>query len=105
MSISAMARMHRVAPAALFALLALAAPAHAQFDSGQIGGFVRDSQGAAIPGATVRIVNEETRKERTYTTDTSGYYVAPLLPPGKYQVSAELTGFRKFSKTGVTVDA
>ena len=64
---------------AALALLALAVPAHAQFDSGQISGFVRDSQGAPVPGATVTIVDEATRRARTYTSDASGYYVAPLL--------------------------
>src|SRR6266851_2254966 len=87
------------------ALLALAPPVHAQFDTGQINGFVRDSQGAPIPGATVRVINEGTKLEKTYTTDTSGYYIAPTLPPGKYQVAVELTGFRKYAKTGITVDA
>src|SRR6185436_15868465 len=105
MSTSVQPKLRWLACLVAMALLALAAPAHAQFDSGQISGFVRDSQGAAVPGATVRIVDEGTGRERTYTTDTSGYYVAPLLPPGKYQVAVELTGFRKFAKTGVTVDA
>ncbi|HEY8148829.1 MAG TPA: carboxypeptidase regulatory-like domain-containing protein [Vicinamibacteria bacterium] len=87
------------------ALIALAVPAYAQFDSGQISGFVRDSQGAAVPGATVTVTDESTKRARTYTTDTSGYFTAPALPPGKYQVMVELTGFRKFVKTGVTLDA
>jgi hypothetical protein len=87
------------------ALAALAVPAQAQFDSGQINGFVRDSQGAAVPGATVRIINEGTKLEKTYTTDTSGYFIAPTLQPGKYQVLVELTGFRKFSRAGITVDS
>jgi hypothetical protein len=87
------------------ALVALAVPAQAQFDSGQINGFVRDSQGAPIPGATVRVINEGTKLEKTSTTDTSGYYIAPTLQPGKYQVAVELTGFRKYAKTGITVDS
>jgi hypothetical protein len=87
------------------ALIALAPSAYAQFDTGEISGVVKDSQGAAIPGATVRVINENTRLERTYTTDHSGYYVAPLLPPGKYQLAAELSGFRKFVKTGITLDS
>src|SRR4029077_13532232 len=64
-----------------------------------------DSLGAAVPGATVRIINEGTTLEKTYTTDTSGYFIAPTLQPGSYQVLVELTGFRKFSKTGITVDS
>src|SRR5687767_8786864 len=86
-------------------LLAFAVPAQAQFDSGQINGFVRDPQGAVVPGATVRVVHEATQQVRTYVTDTSGYYVAPLLPSGLYEVSVELTGFKKFVKTQIKVDA
>ncbi|HYU41843.1 MAG TPA: carboxypeptidase regulatory-like domain-containing protein [Vicinamibacteria bacterium] len=103
MSTSAWARLRWLAFA--LALIALAVPAHAQFESGQISGFVRDSQGAAVPGATVTITDESTKRARTYTTDTSGYYTAPALPPGKYAVAVELTGFRKYVKTGVTLDA
>jgi hypothetical protein len=87
------------------AVTALASSAYAQFDSGQISGFVRDSQGGAIPGAAVRVVNEGTGLERSYTTDASGYFTAPALPPGKYQLFVELAGFRKFVKTGITLDA
>ncbi|MET0553235.1 MAG: carboxypeptidase regulatory-like domain-containing protein, partial [Vicinamibacteria bacterium] len=103
MSVSARARLRRLATA--LALTALASSAYAQFDTGQISGVVKDSQGASVPGATVRVVNENTRLERTYTSDHSGYYVAPLLPPGRYQVVAELSGFRKFVKNGVTLDS
>src|SRR5258706_8220927 len=103
MSTSVQPRMRWLASLVALALVALAVPAQAQFDSGQINGFVRDSQGAPIPGATVRVINEGTKLEKTYTTDTSGYYIAPTLQPGKYQVAVELTGFRKYAKTGITV--
>src|SRR5262245_58319521 len=103
MSESLRARLRRLACALAFTLLA--SSAHAQFDSGQISGIVKDTQGAAVPGATVRVTNESTRLERSYTSDHSGYYVAPLLPPGRYQVVGELSGFRKFVKTGVTLDS
>jgi hypothetical protein len=86
-------------------LAVLAPPAHAQFDRGQIGGSVKDEQGGVVPGATVRVVNELTKIERTYSSDSTGYYVAPALAPGRYQVIVELTGFKKFVRTGVTVDA
>jgi hypothetical protein len=86
-------------------LIAAATPAHAQFDTGQISGFVKDSQGAVVPGATVRIVQGGTKLEKNYVTDNTGYFVAPLLPPGVYEVTVELTGFKKFVKTDVKLDA
>ena len=105
MSTSVQPKLRWLACLVAVALVALAVPAHAQFDSGQISGFVRDSQGAAVPGATVTVTDESTKRVRTYTTDASGYYTAPALPPGKYQVAVELSGFRKYVKTGITLDA
>jgi len=95
----------RVRSALTFVLVLLALPALAQFDRGQVGGFVRDEQGAVVPGAAVKVTNEQTRLERAYTTDHSGYYVAPALTPGIYEVAVELSGFKKFVQTGVKVDA
>jgi len=86
------------------ALFALATPSHAQFDRGQISGVVRDSQGNVVPGATVRIIHEGTKLERTYVTDGSGYYSAPALLPGLYEVAVELAGFRKSVRTSVKLD-
>jgi hypothetical protein len=86
-------------------LAVLVPSAQAQFDRGQVGGFVKDEQGGVIPGATVRVINEQTKTERTFTTDSTGYYVAPTLAPGSYQVVVELTGFKKFVRNAVTVDA
>ena len=95
----------RVRSALTFVLVLLALPALAQFDRGQVGGFVRDEQGAVVPGAAVKVTNEQTRLERAYTSDHGGYYVAPALTPGIYEVAVELSGFKKFVQTGVKVDA
>ena len=86
-------------------LMLLALPALAQFDRGQVSGFVRDEQGGVVPGATVKVTHQQTRLEHTYTTDNSGYYIAPALLPGVYEVAVELSGFKKFVKTSVKVDA
>src|SRR4029453_13872317 len=82
--------------------LALALPLHAQFDTGQISGFVRDPQGGVVPGATVKITSNSTNVARSYVTDGSGYYVAPALPPGIYKVEVQLVGFRTHIRTGIT---
>ena len=76
-------------------------PAHAQAVSGTILGFVKDSSGAVVPGATVTVVNTGTGFTRTVVTDANGEYTAPLIPTGTYTVSAELTGFKKVTKTNV----
>jgi hypothetical protein len=90
---------------AVLALAALALPVQAQFDSGQISGFVRDSQGKLVPGASVRIINEGTKIEKHTVSDPTGYYIVTTLPPGTYQVVVELAGFKKFVKTDVKLDA
>jgi hypothetical protein len=88
------------------ALVALfAVPAAAQFDRGQIVGFVKDETGGVVPGATVTVTNQETQLARTTVTDGSGYYALTALNPGAYNVDVELTGFSKWTQTGVRLDA
>src|SRR6266478_10029710 len=91
--------------ALLLAMAGMAPPVLAQFDTAQMSGIVRDVQGSVVPGATVRVLHKETKLERTYVTDSSGYYTAAALPPGPYQVTVELAGFRKSIRTGVKLDA
>src|SRR5882672_3625319 len=52
--------------------------AAAQSIFGRIAGTVTDSQGGAIAGVRITIVNEETKLERQTTTDPSGYYVPAI---------------------------
>src|ERR1700691_2314616 len=73
--------------------------ASAQNDVGSIVGFVSDSSGAVVPGAKVTIKNEGTGESRTVSTDSSGHYAVPNLPPTSYTMTAEATGFQKFEST------
>jgi len=93
--------------ALVVALLATAnvLPASAQFDSGQISGFVRDAQQGALPGATVTVANEATGNKRSTVTNSNGFYVLPDMPVGSYTVTVELSGFKKFARTGVRLTA
>ena len=88
----------RAALAALVCLF-IHGSTQAQFDTGQISGFVRDASGFIIPGADVTIRNEATGLERRTVTNDSGYYVAPNLPPGSYTVTVEVPGFRRFIRS------
>ena len=90
--------------AGLAIISCLAPPeASAQAVSGTILGTVRDSSGAVVPGATVTVHNTRTGFSRTLVTDTHGEYNAPSIPTGAYSVTAELTGFKKGSKTNILV--
>jgi hypothetical protein len=86
-------------------MAALTCPVFAQFDKGQVAGFVHDQKSAVIPAASVKITNTLTRIERTVTTDDSGYYIQLNLAPGDYEILVEAPGFKRFTQTGVKVDA
>ena len=75
-------------------LLHQASDAAAQAVYGSIGGVVKDSSGAAMPGATVTVTSVERKTVDTVVTNESGFYVKDRLLPGVYEVKAELTGFK-----------
>src|SRR5688572_17999174 len=58
-----------------------------------VGGVVRDSSGGAIPGATIRVINEATGAAQEAVTDAEGSYQLTGLAPGQYRVEAALDGF------------
>jgi hypothetical protein len=63
---------------------------------GSITGTVIDDTKGVLPGATVTARNAATGFSRTSVSDGGGAYVLPLLPPGRYELTAELQGFRTF---------
>jgi outer membrane receptor protein involved in Fe transport len=65
--------------------------------TGSIGGQVLDSQGLALPGATVSVAAAQ--GTQTFTTDSQGRFFAPFLTPGKYTVRVELQGFKPVERT------
>ena len=75
--------------------------ASAQAVSGTILGQVKDSSGAVVPGASVTLVNAGTGLTRTVVTDSNGEYTAPLLPTGTYNISTEMSGFKKVQLANV----
>ena len=82
--------------AALFVALLTMAPLAAQPaqpGTGVIAGVVRDSSGGAVPGATVRLVNEETSTSVEAVSDAQGAYRFDQLAPARYRVEAALDGF------------
>ena len=87
------------------ALLLIASRLFAQFDSGQIAGFVKDPSEAVVAQATVTVRNENTGEQRQTRTDESGYYVFPNLVVGTYTVTTEHAGFKKSVQTGITLSS
>ncbi len=88
------------------ALLLSAAFLNAQNNAGSISGVVQDAQGAVVPNAKVTLINEEQGAGSARTSNTGGegtFVFAPLLA-GKYTVSVEMTGFKKYIQSGITLD-
>ncbi len=71
-----------------------ALPAYAQYRA-SIQGVVTDPQGAAVSGATLTLKNLETNQQLTATADDNGIYNFNALPPSKYSLTVEKTGFKK----------
>jgi len=80
-------------------------PTAAQTISGSIAGTVVDSQGAAVAQATVTIRNIGQNTSTTTKTNSDGGFVVPDLPAGRYAVTVEKEGFKKFEKSEVILDA
>src|SRR5437870_9046346 len=68
-----------------------------------VSGRVEDSSGAALPGATVTVSSLETGAGRTVSTGEEGTYRVLSLPVGRYEVRAELAGFKAALQTGVSL--
>jgi len=84
-------------------LLATASIAAAQEFRATVRGQVLDSSKGALPGATVTITNTETNEVATATTNTEGNYTLPFLRPGQYALTVELSGFQKYTRSGMTL--
>lgn len=63
------------------------------FDTGTINGTVTDSTGAAIPNASVMVLNTGTGFKKTVTSNGAGNFSAPALPFGEYTVTASASAF------------
>lgn len=89
----------------LFAMVLLVAVgAFAQTnDSGAIAGTVKGG-GSALPGVTVEVRSTALQGVRTAVTDAGGNFRFTLLPPGRYDLTATLSGFTPVSQKNVAVE-
>lgn len=67
--------------------------AHAQFETASVLGFVHDSTGAAIPGASVTLTNVATGVEVKATSDAQGQYEFTSVRIGDYRIASTANGF------------
>src|SRR5713101_601524 len=97
--------LHRAAVSALviLAVTIAASPANAQASGATLSGTITDPTGAAIAGAKISIANKATGVNRDVTTDSAGFYSAPNLLPGLYDVTASASGFSTAKQADVTL--
>ena len=88
-----MRRLLTFVAASLFVLAAIPAFAQSQATTAEVNGRVTDAQGGVLPGATVKVTSSDTGYIRSVVTNAEGLYTIPLLPPGNYELVAELSGF------------
>ena len=89
---------------ALLFMLTAALPAFGQATTGSISGVVNDPSGATIAGANVSIRNVETGTTFNATTNESGEYNFPQIPPGTYTMNVEASGFKKAVANNIVVE-
>jgi hypothetical protein len=91
---------------ALVGFLCLAGlPVHAQTTSATVSGSVQDSQGGALPGATVTLTSRTQGNTLTATSDAEGRYVFPIVRPDGYTLRIGIQGFKTAERTNVVVTA
>ncbi len=87
----------------LFCLLILPSAVAQEFRA-TITGRVSDSTGAAIPNAALEIRNVDTNEVTAAVTSASGDYTVPLLRPGNYSISAQVAGFKAFTRASIVLN-
>src|SRR5260221_219906 len=82
----------------------LSTPVYAQVAGATLAGTVTDAVGAVVPNAKISIKNIATGVTRDIVTDSVGFYSAPNLLPGIYNVTAIAPGFSTYLETGLTLN-
>jgi outer membrane receptor for ferrienterochelin and colicin len=84
-------------------ILACAGPASAQITTAQLSGSVRDESGAAVKGASLTLREPSTDAKYYATSNDSGLYAIPNLPPGQYDLTVTFQGFATHIHKGIVV--
>lgn len=89
--------------ALLTCILASGISARAQSTGSSIVGTVTDTQEGILAGATITVTDADTGFVRTFVTQADGRYRLTGLPPGNYNLRAELQGFTAVDIKGITL--
>src|SRR5438552_2138202 len=93
-TVAALALLYLIGSAALFA----------QGVTGSFTGTVKDSSGAVVPNASVKVRSADSGREWQNTGNESGIYYVPALPPGQYTLAVEVPGFKRLVTNAITLE-
>jgi hypothetical protein len=98
-------RLHRqcLSAAVVILVFCLSGFLHAKVAAG-ISGIVTDSSGAVISGATIQVKAVETGIVQVRQSNSDGFYAFVELPPGRYDIEVQQTGFTSLRQSGVLLD-
>jgi outer membrane receptor protein involved in Fe transport len=82
---------------------AWATPGEAQDFRGRVAGVVKDASDAPLPGVTITATSPALIQPQTTTSAEDGTYRLIALPPGVYEITFELSGFRTLKRADVRV--
>jgi hypothetical protein len=87
----------------LFCVSLLTCVAFGQSDRGTITGTVADPAGAVVANAPMQARNTNTGAVYEAASSNTGNYTIPQLPPGTYEISTSVPGFKKFVRQNITI--
>src|SRR5262245_37379358 len=84
-----------------FLLVGIPSCALAQETTATISGTLSDATGAVLPNVVVVLTHLATGRAFERVTSNEGFYAAPLIPSGEYEISFSLPGFQPLTIKGV----
>jgi hypothetical protein len=87
----------------LVVVLAVSNSARAQGTTSRVAGMVTDKSGGVIPGASVTLASDTTAIKLSTATNDSGSYAFEAVQVGRYTLTVELQGFKRFVAPDVPV--
>jgi hypothetical protein len=87
----------------VLAFLAPHAVAQASVSFAHLNGTVLDTSGRAVVKAQVALREVDTNQTYTATTNDTGFYIVPAIPPGRYELDIQYSGFAKFTQSGLAL--
>ncbi|MGO8759270.1 MAG: carboxypeptidase regulatory-like domain-containing protein [Terracidiphilus sp.] len=75
--------------------------AFAQNQAAQVSGLITDPSGAVVINAAVDVVNQDNGVAHHTQSNAEGYYVVPLLQPGRYKITVTASHFDVMVRDGI----